>query len=301
MENIVTAPKTDMFRFRINPEIRKQVEEVYAKNGLTFTEIKTNSLHRRRFKICLATKRSIDSMKSMGDLLKRAIGQSEKLPPKYWTEGWNKFSFLMTPEQVKEVFEAYHLIIINSSVPIDYVESELSEYLSAYSETYKQLCSGEKVTTCSLDLWRGITSNLARCRYGEIRLRDGKQYKRATFDEPVVAVVPGRLGLGRYDDGKLFCSTAYTMVTEDFMGIQFHYPKKVQYEKNGVCGPWFSTKDLNSYQDFENLKTTIRGMTHPLTLKSGDEQRRLDIRITDEAREQIRGCYLFREYGVTVK
>ena len=240
-------------------------------------------------------------MKSMGDLLKRAIGQSEKLPLKYWTEGWNKFSFLMTPEQVKEVFEAYHLIIINSSVPIDYVESELSEYLSAYSETYKQLCSGEKVTTCSLDLWRGITSNLARCRYGEIRLRDGKQYKRATFDEPVVAVVPGRLGLGRYDDGKLFCSTAYTMVTEDFMGIQFHYPKKVQYEKNGVCGPWFSTKDLNSYQDFENLKTTIQGMTRPLTLKSGDEQRRLDIRITDEAREQIRGCYLFREYGVTVK
>ena len=71
------------------------------------------------------------------------------------------------------------------------------------------------------------------------------------------------------------------------MGIQFHYPKKVQYEKNGVCGPWFSTKDLNSYQDFENLKTTIRGMTRPLTLKSGDEQRRLDIRITDEAREQV--------------
>lgn len=49
-------------------------------------------------------------MKSMGDLLKRAIGQSEKLPPKYWTEGWNKFSFLMTPEQVKEVFEAYHML-----------------------------------------------------------------------------------------------------------------------------------------------------------------------------------------------
>lgn len=38
MENIVSAPKTDMFRFRINPEIRKQVEEVYAKNGLTFTQ-----------------------------------------------------------------------------------------------------------------------------------------------------------------------------------------------------------------------------------------------------------------------
>jgi len=38
MDNIVTAPKTDMFRFRINPEIRKQVEDIYAKNGLTFTQ-----------------------------------------------------------------------------------------------------------------------------------------------------------------------------------------------------------------------------------------------------------------------
>lgn len=38
MENIVTAPKTDMFRFRINPEIRKQVEDLYARNGVSFTQ-----------------------------------------------------------------------------------------------------------------------------------------------------------------------------------------------------------------------------------------------------------------------
>ena len=31
MENIVSAPKTDMFRFRINPEIKKQVEFLQAK------------------------------------------------------------------------------------------------------------------------------------------------------------------------------------------------------------------------------------------------------------------------------
>ena len=71
MENIVTAPKTDMFRFRINPEIRKQVEEVYAKNGLTFTEIKTNSLHRRRFKICLA----INLLKSQVLIQRKVIGR----------------------------------------------------------------------------------------------------------------------------------------------------------------------------------------------------------------------------------
>ena len=34
MENIVSAAKTDVFRVRINPEIKQELESVYAKNGL---------------------------------------------------------------------------------------------------------------------------------------------------------------------------------------------------------------------------------------------------------------------------
>ena len=37
MENIVSAAKTDVFRVRINPEIKQELESVYAKNGLTLT------------------------------------------------------------------------------------------------------------------------------------------------------------------------------------------------------------------------------------------------------------------------
>ena len=36
--DIVSAPKTDMFRMRINPEIRQDLEAVFAKNGLTLTD-----------------------------------------------------------------------------------------------------------------------------------------------------------------------------------------------------------------------------------------------------------------------
>lgn len=32
--DITFAPKTDMFRVRINPEIRQSLEAVYAKTGL---------------------------------------------------------------------------------------------------------------------------------------------------------------------------------------------------------------------------------------------------------------------------
>ena len=38
MENIVSAAKTDVFRLRVNHEVRKELEAVYAKNGLTLTD-----------------------------------------------------------------------------------------------------------------------------------------------------------------------------------------------------------------------------------------------------------------------
>ena len=38
MENIVSSAKTDMFRIRINPVLRKQLEDVYGKNGRTLTD-----------------------------------------------------------------------------------------------------------------------------------------------------------------------------------------------------------------------------------------------------------------------
>lgn len=38
MDTIVSAEKTDVLRIRINPIIRKELEAVYAKNGLTLTD-----------------------------------------------------------------------------------------------------------------------------------------------------------------------------------------------------------------------------------------------------------------------
>ncbi len=38
MEPMISLPKTDVFRLRVNPDVRKQLEDVYAKNGLTLTD-----------------------------------------------------------------------------------------------------------------------------------------------------------------------------------------------------------------------------------------------------------------------
>ncbi|MBP5160229.1 MAG: type II toxin-antitoxin system RelB/DinJ family antitoxin [Lachnospiraceae bacterium] len=36
--SVATAPKTGTFQMRINPEIKKNVEEIYARAGMTFTD-----------------------------------------------------------------------------------------------------------------------------------------------------------------------------------------------------------------------------------------------------------------------
>ena len=38
MDNVISSAKTDMFRIRMNPEIREALEQIYAKTGLTLTD-----------------------------------------------------------------------------------------------------------------------------------------------------------------------------------------------------------------------------------------------------------------------
>lgn len=38
MSNVSSAPKSEIYHFRINPDVKKQVEDLYAKNGITFTQ-----------------------------------------------------------------------------------------------------------------------------------------------------------------------------------------------------------------------------------------------------------------------
>ena len=46
MENIVTAPKTDMFRFRINPEIKKclEYEELIDYKNMIYNAVKNEEI-----------------------------------------------------------------------------------------------------------------------------------------------------------------------------------------------------------------------------------------------------------------
>lgn len=45
--NVVTAQKTATFQMRINPEIKRQMEDIYSRQGLTFTDAVNIFIQRR--------------------------------------------------------------------------------------------------------------------------------------------------------------------------------------------------------------------------------------------------------------
>ncbi len=38
MSNVLLSPKTATYHFRINPQVKAEVEEIYAKSGITLTQ-----------------------------------------------------------------------------------------------------------------------------------------------------------------------------------------------------------------------------------------------------------------------
>ena len=78
----------------------------------------------------------------------------------YLVDGWNKYNFFLSPSKLEKILAEYHLVIFNTHVPVDYVESGLKEYLSAYSRLSDLLLSGKKIDwkrDYSLFLHRGIS------------------------------------------------------------------------------------------------------------------------------------------------
>ena len=87
--NVVAAPKDTTFQVRINSEIKKKVEEIYAKAGMTLTDA-FNSFLQQSINVeglpFIATKNSREAMKEQALAmmlmdLKRAEERSDR-------EGW---------------------------------------------------------------------------------------------------------------------------------------------------------------------------------------------------------------------
>lgn len=105
------------------------------------------------------------------------------------------------------------------------------------------------------------------------------------------------------EDQKLHCSSAYSyaVYAESYLGIQLQFSKMIQYRFGYGYEALKSTRDLKTYQDFQELRTSIKKSSHVLTIKAAGMERCTDLWVSDAAKNMLDGCYSFRQEGVTVK
>ena len=87
--NVVTAPKTATFQMRINPEVKRRVEDVYARQGLSFTDAVNifiqQSLNDNGLPF-LASPENAEFMKSKA--MRRLLDEAQKGWDSAEKEGW---------------------------------------------------------------------------------------------------------------------------------------------------------------------------------------------------------------------
>lgn len=219
----------------------------------------------------------------------------------FYSQGYYMFHFLITPNELENLLQPYHLIITNAHVPADYTESPISEYIELYRQLYEMLISGEKLSTDRdhrLFAQRSVVPDLTKCRHEHYHKYEGKEYKHIKFDEPHPYFSPFALGFYRDDNQKLCASTrwSYIVNSENIMGIEMNFAKKIKYIDDSE---FMHTSELESYSEYAALKKSIMKITKPLCVMIDGEQKKTSIRISEDVKKHINNFYFFKNGNIT--
>ena len=217
--------------------------------------------------------------------------------------GCSYFNFIITPEELKSVLAGLHLLEHSCHVPANYVETPVTEYISAYSNFYDKLTKGYELGGEELinPLHMGICSDLSAFEYGDEHEYDGAMFKNAVFSVPCVDIEPFPMCFIRRKDGaeqlNLTCSAL--QFPQYTAGLRLKYPKRLRYLEKEQWGTPVNAENLPSHADFVLLRERIREITHPLILKRGEQTLKPKIYVSSAAENAIDKLYFLRHYGCT--
>ena len=106
--NVTSAPKTATFQMRINPEVKQRVEDIYARQGLSFTDAVNifiqQSLNMEGLPF-LASPENAEYMKAKA--MRRLLDEAEK--------GWASAEDVCPPYQQRQAYFSIYLFPIQQS------------------------------------------------------------------------------------------------------------------------------------------------------------------------------------------
>ena len=221
----------------------------------------------------------------------------------YRAYGCSYFNFIITPEELKSVLAGLHLLEHSRHVPASYVETDVTEFIAAYSNLYGKLTKGYELGGEELinPLHMGICSDLSAFEYGDEHEYDGAMFKNAFFSAPCVDIEPFPVCFIRCKDGaeQLNLTSSALQFPQYTAGLRLTYPKRLRYLDKEQWGTPVNAENLPSYADFVLLTERIREITHPLILQRGEQTLKPRIYVSSEAENAIDKLYFLRHYGCT--
>ena len=219
----------------------------------------------------------------------------------YRAYGYSNFNFIITPEELKSVLAGLHLLEHSRNVPLNYVETSVTEYVTAFSNLYDKLIKGYELGSEELinPLCIGICSDLSAFEYGNEHEYDGAMFKTACFSMPCADVEPFSVCFLRRKDGaeQLNLTGSALQFPQYTAGLHLTYPKRLRYLDKAQWEAPVNAENLPSYADFVLLTERIREITHPLILQRGEQTLKPKIYVSSAAENAIDKLYFLRHYG----
>lgn len=223
---------------------------------------------------------------------------------KLYTKSWNKFKFLITPDEFESIFRDFHHIEYNHRVPKDYIETDPKILFNKYKGFYEKLVSNYKFvwkTDADLfDLHMGFTNDLNKCVYEKefIDKNDNKFYKTMDWNtEPCVGMSPFILFL----DGKnkLLSNIFYAQYPENAMGIQLEFPKEMSCSENSET---VNCTEIETYNNvYKKIVEKINKISRNLVFTIGEKEYKPPIKVSKNISEEIKNVYFIKNNNCIIK
>ena len=223
----------------------------------------------------------------------------------YFPKGWNIFNFIITPDELREVFGGFHHVIYNRRVADSYTESDPSDFFESYKMLYEKLSTGYRfIRKDDRQYFEGIhiglSDDLSKCAYGEPYEKDTEWYKSSNFLEPCVGVSPLAFFLSK-EEKTLSIKGLYTSYPEYTVGLSIMYPKKVIfYKQNNEVERTVDCIDIDTYKVYQEIMRRIKAISKSLRFTSECKEFKPSVKISNYALNDFSNFYFYKENNCAV-
>lgn len=209
-----------------------------------------------------------------------------------------KLHFLVTPDELRQLLDGFHHVIITRGVEPGYIESDPNELFSTYDALYQKLKNVENLSwreDYAIAGWTmGITQHLENCLYKTGGLRWIPDFLEPCPFLDTFCFLPWKDQL----------STAFTtsQFPENICGLCLYFESKVEYKaSNEKHAPGVAdyTK-FDDYESYEQLISHIKAMTKPLKLDWNGKIRRTAVRVSPEAKKDLENFYFITANNIDI-